>query len=120
MKKHLLRDKKKGVLAGVCAGLGEYCNISPWIFRVLFVLPVLPFVFNFISGVVSIAFYIVLAFVIPDKLRIDEKEVVEVDYEIIDEAENTDETENAEESDETKNNNETKEFSDHAKEKGEH
>jgi len=114
MKKHLLRDKKKGILAGVCAGLGEYCHISPWIFRALFVLPVLPFVLNFISGVVSIVLYIVLAFVIPDKLRIDEKEVVEVDYEIIEESENTDEAENAED---TKNNKEAKEFSDHAKEK---
>lgn len=111
MKKHLLRDKKKGILAGVCAGLGEYCNISPWIFRALFVFPVLPFVLNFISGVVSIVLYIVLAFVIPDKLRIDENEVVEVDYEIIEEAGNADDTEDA------KDDKEAKEYSEQAKEK---
>lgn len=83
MKKHLLKDPKKGIIAGVCAGLGEYCHISPWIFRALFILPVLPFILNFFSGVVSIVVYVLLAIFIPDKNRIEERDVVEVDYEII-------------------------------------
>ena len=96
MKKRLLRDTKKGIIAGVCVGLGEYFNISPWIFRVLFILPVLPFIFNFISGVVSIVLYVALALLIPSRKLIDEREVVEVDYEIIDDDMNSEDTENPE------------------------
>lgn len=96
MKKQLLRDTKKGLIAGVCAGLGEYFNISPWIFRVLFILPVLPTVLNFLSGVASIVLYVALALFIPSRKLIDEREVVEVDYEIIDEAEEAENTGNAE------------------------
>ncbi|MGV8905123.1 MAG: PspC domain-containing protein [Acetobacterium sp.] len=98
MKKHLMRDRKKGIFAGVCAGLGEYFNLSPWIFRALFIIPVLPFVLNFLSGVVSIVLYVVLALFIPDKKRIGESDVVEVDYEIIEdpeESENDEEPETA-------------------------
>jgi len=94
MKKHLMRDRKKGIIAGVCAGLGEYFNISPWIFRVLFIIPVLPFVLNFLSGVASIILYGVLALFIPDKKRIGDSDVIEVDYEIIEDPE---ESENGEE-----------------------
>ncbi|MBP8031925.1 MAG: PspC domain-containing protein, partial [Acetobacterium sp.] len=35
MKKKLMKSKKRAILAGVCAGLGDYCNISPWVFRAL-------------------------------------------------------------------------------------
>lgn len=81
MKKQLMKSKKRAILAGVCAGLGEYCNISPWVFRGLFLLP---FVLRFVPGILSIALYIVLAVVLPGNQRIEDQDVVEVDYEIVD------------------------------------
>jgi len=81
MKKQLVKSKKRAILAGVCAGLGEYCNISPWVFRGLFLLP---FVLRFVPGILSIIVYILLAVVLPGTQRIADQDVVEVDYEIID------------------------------------
>ena len=81
MKKQLMKSKKRAIVAGVCAGLGEYCNISPWVFRGLFLLP---FVLRFVPGILSIALYIVLVVVLPGNKRIDDQDVVEVDYEIVD------------------------------------
>ncbi|HAZ05444.1 MULTISPECIES: PspC domain-containing protein [Acetobacterium] len=81
MKKQLVKSKKRAILAGVCAGLGEYCNISPWVFRGLFLLP---FVLRFVPGILSIIVYILLAVVLPGNKRIENQDVVEVDYEIID------------------------------------
>ena len=81
MKKQLVKSKKRAILAGVCAGLGEYCNISPWIFRGLFLLP---FVLRFVPGILSIIVYILLTVVLPGNKRIADQDVVEVDYEIID------------------------------------
>jgi len=105
MKKRLMRNPDKGIIAGVCAGLGEYFNLSPWIFRALFVVPVLPFVLTFSAGVVSIVLYVVLAIFLPDKKRIEENEVVEVDYEIIeDDEEPDDQTAEAEGSDDGEEN----------------
>lgn len=85
-KKRLLRDKRNGIVSGVCQGIGEYLGVSPWIFRVLFILPVLPFVLNFISGVVSILVYVVLSAVIKDKggSAAQDDNVVEVEYEVVD------------------------------------
>jgi phage shock protein PspC (stress-responsive transcriptional regulator) len=79
MKKQLMKSKKRAILAGVCAGLGEYCNTSPWIFRGLFLLP---FFLRLMPGILSIIVYILLAVVLPGNQRIED--VVEVDYEIID------------------------------------
>jgi len=90
MKKRLMRDPGKEIIAGVCAGLGEYFHLSPWIFRALFVVPVLPFVLTFSAGVVSIVLYVVLAIFLPDKKRIEENDVVEVEYEIIEDDETQD------------------------------
>lgn len=81
MKKQLVKSKKRAILAGVCAGLGEYCNISPWVFRGIFLLP---FVLRFVPGILSIIVYILLAVVLPGNKRIENQDVVEVDYEIID------------------------------------
>ncbi|MEO1815953.1 MAG: PspC domain-containing protein [Acetobacterium sp.] len=81
MKKQLVKSKKRAILAGVCAGLGEYCNISPWVFRGLFLLP---FVLRFVPGILSIIVYILLAVVLPGTQRIADQDVVEVDYEIVD------------------------------------
>lgn len=81
MKKQLVKSKKRAILAGVCAGLGEYCNISPWVFRGIFLLP---FVLRFVPGILSIIVYILLAVVLPRNKQIENQDVVEVDYEIID------------------------------------
>ncbi len=81
MKKQLMKSKKRAILAGVCAGLGEYFNVSPWIFRGLFLLP---FVLRFLPGLLSIGIYIILVAVLPGSRQIEDQDVVEVDYEIID------------------------------------
>lgn len=46
-KKKLFRDPDDKIVAGVCSGIGNYFGISPWIPRVLFLLPFLGFVFRF-------------------------------------------------------------------------
>ncbi|WP_373482484.1 PspC domain-containing protein [Acetobacterium sp.] len=82
MKKQLMKSKKRAIVAGVCAGLGEYCNISPWVFRGL--LLVLPIVLRTFGLMISVGIYIFLAVVLPGNRRIADQDVVEVDYEIID------------------------------------
>lgn len=87
-KKRLLRDKKNGIISGVCQGIGEYFGVSPWIFRVLFILPVLPFILNFISGLVSVLLYLFLSAVIRDKGGVMQDDtVIEVEYEVVDDEE---------------------------------
>ena len=81
MKKQLVKSKKRAILAGVCAGLGEYCNISPWIFRAFILLP---FVLRLVPGIFSIIFSILLTVVLPGNKRIADHDVVEGDDEIID------------------------------------
>ena len=45
-RKRLFRDPDDKKIAGVCAGIGNYFGISPWIPRLLFLLPFLSFVFH--------------------------------------------------------------------------
>lgn len=40
--KKLYRSKDSKMIAGICGGLGEYFNIDPIIFRILFVILLLP------------------------------------------------------------------------------
>jgi phage shock protein C len=47
--KKLYRSNKNKVIAGVCSGLGEYFEISPKIFRVLFIIGLL---FGFFPSIV--------------------------------------------------------------------
>jgi phage shock protein PspC (stress-responsive transcriptional regulator) len=54
------RDKSKGVIAGVCAGLAEYFGVSPMILRLIFVL--LAF-----SGGPAVPAYIILWIILPEK-----------------------------------------------------
>lgn len=89
MKKKLYKNKKDGIFAGVCQGFGEYFGLSPWIFRLLFVLPVLPSILTFFAGVASILLYILLANILKDKDNVDDK-VIEVEYEILDDDEKDD------------------------------
>ncbi|MEG0495820.1 MAG: PspC domain-containing protein, partial [Eubacterium sp.] len=84
-KNYLCKDKQSGIITGVCQGLGSFFHISPWIIRAIFVIPVLPVPFSFLSGVISVGVYILLSVVLKDKKTIKEDDnVVEVEYEIID------------------------------------
>ncbi len=87
MKKKLLRNPEKGILAGVCAGLGDFFNITPWLFRVIFILPVLPFILSFSAGVVSIVVYILCALFIPVVSLQKDKNIGKVEYQILEDEE---------------------------------
>jgi phage shock protein PspC (stress-responsive transcriptional regulator) len=58
--KTLTRSKSNRMIAGVCAGLGDYLNIDPTIVRLLFVLGF--FVFN---GAMLLI-YLIMAIVTPE------------------------------------------------------
>jgi len=58
--KVLTRSKSNRMIAGVCAGLGDYLNIDPTIIRLLFVLGF--FTFNGAMLVV----YLIMAIVTPE------------------------------------------------------
>ncbi|RJO59693.1 PspC domain-containing protein [Candidatus Parcubacteria bacterium] len=62
--KKLYRSKQNRIIGGVCAGLGEYFNIDPVIFRVLFV------VLTILEGA-GILIYIVLWIVIPEAGKVE-------------------------------------------------
>lgn len=49
------------MLAGVCGGLGDYFNIDPVIFRIIFVLLMLP------GGLPGILPYIILWIIVPQR-----------------------------------------------------
>lgn len=63
--KGLHRNREQGVLTGVCQGLGEYFDISPWLIRLVFVVVALPWVLNVASTVAAVAVYVVLSFIMP-------------------------------------------------------
>jgi phage shock protein C len=55
--------RKKGVIFGVCAGLGAYFETDPVLFRILFVIIVLGFGFG-------ILLYIIMAIIMPHENKI--------------------------------------------------
>lgn len=57
--KKLRRSQEHRIFAGVCGGLGEFFGISPWWFRLAFLLALLP------GGVPGILIYLLLWIVIP-------------------------------------------------------
>jgi phage shock protein C len=57
--KRLYRSRKNRVIAGVCGGLGEYFNVDPVIFRILFVILLLP------GGFPGLIPYVILWLVVP-------------------------------------------------------
>jgi phage shock protein C len=63
--KGLHRNREQGVLTGVCQGLGEYFDISPWLIRLVFVVVALPWVLNVASTVAAVAVYVALSFIMP-------------------------------------------------------
>jgi phage shock protein C len=58
--KKLLRSKNR-MIAGVCAGIGEYLKIDPTIIRLLWV------VFSFFSMGAGVLAYIIAWIIIPEK-----------------------------------------------------
>tara|TARA_B100001027_G_scaffold66644_1_gene45443 strand:- start:246 stop:428 length:183 start_codon:yes stop_codon:yes gene_type:complete len=58
--KRVFRDSFNGILGGVCSGLGEYFEIDPVIFRLLFIV----FFFMFGGG---IFIYLIAWLIIPDR-----------------------------------------------------
>jgi phage shock protein C len=58
--KRLYRDKQRGVLFGVCQGLGDYFNIDPVFIRIAWVLTLVCY------GTGAIA-YLLACFLIPNK-----------------------------------------------------
>ena len=57
----LRRDKQKGVIAGVCAGMAEYFDLDPMLVRVGYVL------LSVLTAFAGILAYLVLWIVIPAK-----------------------------------------------------
>ena len=55
----LRRSRNDRMLAGVCGGLGEFFGVSPFWFRLGFVIATLP------GGVPGIAAYLIMWFVVP-------------------------------------------------------
>ncbi len=58
--KQLTRSTTNRMIAGVCAGLGEYLNIDPTVVRLLFVLGF------FLTGPGILIAYLILAVVVPE------------------------------------------------------
>jgi phage shock protein PspC (stress-responsive transcriptional regulator) len=60
--KRLYRSRTNKMVAGVCAGIGDYTNIDPTVVRLLFLLV------TFFSGVVpGLIAYFVMMIVIPEE-----------------------------------------------------
>lgn len=59
--KHLTRSRTNRVIAGLCAGLGEYFDIDPTIIRLLFVLGL------FVGHFGVFLTYIIMALIIPEE-----------------------------------------------------
>ena len=58
MERKLVRSQTDRMIAGVCAGLGEYLNLDPTLVRLLFILLVL-------TGGHGILLYLILCFIMP-------------------------------------------------------
>jgi phage shock protein C len=58
--KQMTRSTTNRMIAGVCAGLGEYLNIDPTVVRLLFVLGF------FLTGPGILIAYLILAIIVPE------------------------------------------------------
>jgi len=61
--KTLTRSVTNRMVAGVCAGLGEYLNIDPTVVRLMFVLGF------FLAGPGMVLAYIIMAIVTPEEAK---------------------------------------------------
>lgn len=59
--RRLYRSRRDCKLAGICAGLADYCNVDPVLMRVVWV------AFAFLSAGVALLLYLALIFVIPNE-----------------------------------------------------
>ena len=64
--KQLTRSASNRMIAGVCAGLGEYLGIDPTIVRLLTVLAF----FTGFAGIVLV--YLIMALVVPEQAQVTE------------------------------------------------
>jgi phage shock protein C len=58
--KQMTRSTTNRMIAGVCAGLGEYLNIDPTVVRLLFVLGF------FLTGPGILIAYLIMAIIVPE------------------------------------------------------
>jgi phage shock protein C len=58
--KQLTRSTTNRMIAGVCAGLGDYLNIDPTVVRLLFVLGF------FLTGPGILVAYLIMAIIVPE------------------------------------------------------
>jgi len=57
-------ERQNGMVAGVCGGLGAFFDVSPWWFRILFILLAMP------GGLPGVLPYVVMWLVVPKKKEI--------------------------------------------------
>ncbi len=57
----LRRSRRDRILGGVCGGLGEFFGLSPWIFRIIFLILGMP------GGLPGVLPYILLWIIIPQE-----------------------------------------------------
>lgn len=57
--RQLFRSRDRAIIAGVCSGLGNYTALSPWIFRIIFIILIL-------SGGFGLLIYLMLWIIIPE------------------------------------------------------
>ena len=62
--KQLTRSISNRMIAGVCAGLGEYLNIDPTVVRLLFVLGF------FLTGPGTLIAYLIMAIIVPEPVQV--------------------------------------------------
>jgi phage shock protein PspC (stress-responsive transcriptional regulator) len=62
--KPLTRSINDRMIAGVCAGLGNYLNIDPTVVRLLFVLGF------FLTGPGILVAYLIMAIIVPEPLQV--------------------------------------------------
>ena len=53
--------RQNGIVAGVCGGLGAFFGLSPWIFRIIFLILLMP------GGLPGLVPYVVLWLLIPPR-----------------------------------------------------
>jgi len=59
---HKLRwSRRRRIVAGVCGGLGEFFGLSPWLFRIVFLILAMP------GGLPGVLPYILLWIIIPSE-----------------------------------------------------
>ncbi len=59
--KLLTRSRSNRMIAGICAGMGEYSNIDPTVMRLIAVLLL------FLTGPLAVIVYLILVLVIPEE-----------------------------------------------------